>query len=84
MAKAKPATITVRHGVIEGDDATLRTAFGDDYASCRFSRLPAPDHRGVEIHVTSNDVGQKTLKQHLRDYRALVEAGEIPTGAPHK
>jgi hypothetical protein len=78
---AVAATITVAFAAHVPDPAQLQTVFGDGYESCRFSLMPAPGTRGTEIHVTSHELNQKELKAGLRKYRALVEAGEIPTGA---
>jgi hypothetical protein len=83
------ATITVRRNGLRNDDRAendplLRQAFGDALSDCRFSHKPAPDGRGVEVHASSGRLPQKEMKAKLRAYRALVEAGEIPTGARSK
>jgi hypothetical protein len=78
---ATAATITVQKaGHIPHEDDLL-AAFGVGHASCRYSLVPAPGNRGTEIHVTSHELSQKELKAGLRTYRALIEAGEVPTGA---
>jgi hypothetical protein len=79
---ATAATITIGNsGTNAPDQDRLHIAFGAGYASCRFSLVPAPGNRGTEIHVTSHELNQKQLKTGLRNYRALIEAGELPTGA---
>ena len=50
----------------------------EDY---RFSLVDAPGGRGIEIHASSDRLGQKRLKAELRQIRARIETGEIPTGA---
>lgn len=83
--KAIAATITIRADRSAGlNEPQLRAAFGDNYDRCAISTLNAPGGRGTELHVTSHDVGQKKLKAHLRAYRALLETGEIPTGARNR
>jgi hypothetical protein len=75
---ATAATITIGNfGTNEPDQDRLHIAFGSGYASCRFSLIPAPGNRGTEIHVTSHELNQKQLKAGLRNYRALIEAGDV-------
>jgi len=79
------ATITVRRSrenlaADTEDAAVFAGAFGEGSGDCRCSLVSAPEGRGTEIHATSEKLNQKRLKAGLRAYRALVEAGEIPTG----
>jgi hypothetical protein len=87
---AVPAAITVNAGepavsALLADRAAMHACFGDkdhaDGADCSFSLKPAPGDRGTEIHVSSHDRTKERLKAGLRKVRALLEAGEIPTGA---
>jgi hypothetical protein len=80
------ATITVKAERLGSDagvdeDRALGRAFGDVLRECRFSCKPAPGNRGTEIHASSVRLTKKEMKQRLRVYRALIEAGEMPTGA---
>jgi hypothetical protein len=40
----------------------------------------APDGRGTEMYITMRGVGKYRAKDVLRRAKALLEAGEIPTG----
>lgn len=40
----------------------------------------APGSRGTEIHLAMRGVGKYEIKEVLRRVKALLEAGEIPTG----
>lgn len=40
----------------------------------------APGKRGTEIHLAMRGVGKYEIKEVLRRIKALLEAGEIPTG----
>lgn len=40
----------------------------------------APGERGVEMRVVSCDISKERLKALLREIKADVEAGEVPTG----
>ena len=70
----KAATITIRCAPDAVRDA-LR-----DAADLRCSFIAAPGGRGVEVHASSASLDQKAMKAALRNCRALLEAGEAPTG----
>ncbi|MBV9233015.1 MAG: hypothetical protein JO030_03140 [Candidatus Eremiobacteraeota bacterium] len=79
------ATITVKAprddvAAVFSNGDIVREAFGDEGVQCRFSYIDAPGARGTEIHA-SCEMNQKAMKSALRKCRALLEAGEIPTGA---
>lgn len=40
----------------------------------------APGGRGIELRAVTCDLTKERLKQLLRDLKAEMEAGEIPTG----
>jgi hypothetical protein len=40
----------------------------------------APGGRGTEIYLTMRGLGKYAIKDVLRRAKALLEAGEIPTG----
>jgi hypothetical protein len=40
----------------------------------------APDGRGTEMYLTMRGHGKYAIKDVLRRAKALLEAGEIPTG----
>ncbi|HKU69089.1 MAG TPA: hypothetical protein VJP85_15060 [Candidatus Baltobacteraceae bacterium] len=40
----------------------------------------APGRRGTEVHLSMRGVGKYDIKEVLRRAKALLEAGEIPTG----
>lgn len=40
----------------------------------------APDGRGTEMHLAMRGIGKYEIKDVLRRVKALLEAGEIPTG----
>jgi len=40
----------------------------------------APGERGMEVHLESYQLSKERLKALLRDIKADIEAGEIPTG----
>ncbi len=40
----------------------------------------APGGRGIEMRAVTYDLTKERLKQLLRDVKAEIEAGEIPTG----
>jgi len=40
----------------------------------------APGERGVEMRMVSYDISKERLKALLREFKAEVEAGEVPTG----
>ncbi len=40
----------------------------------------APADRGTEVHLSMRGVGKYEVKEVLRRAKALLEAGEIPTG----
>lgn len=40
----------------------------------------APGNRGTEIHLAMRGIGKYEIKEVLRRVKALLEAGEIPTG----
>lgn len=40
----------------------------------------APGGRGVEVHLGMRGIGKYQIKEVLRRMKALLEAGEIPTG----
>lgn len=82
----KATTITIRgtrdavRAAME-NAALLVQAFGDNARDeLRFSLVDAPGGRGVEVHASSPSLGRKAMKEGLRNYRSLLEAGEIPTG----
>lgn len=75
----KAATITVRTSKL--DEEALDFAFKGAEGDYSFSKVSAPANRGIEIHVSSARLGKAELKDALRKYRALSEAGETPTGA---
>lgn len=40
----------------------------------------APDARGTEVRLAMRGLGKYEIKEVLRRAKALLEAGEIPTG----
>ena len=46
----------------------------------RLEICDAPDGRGTEMHLTMRGLGKFAIKDVLRRAKALLEAGEIPTG----
>ncbi len=86
---AVPAAITVSVAETSvtqllGDKAAMVACFGEgrlDGSDIAFSLKPAPGERGTEVHATSHERKQEELKAGLRRLKALLEAGEIPTGA---
>ena len=46
----------------------------------RLEVCDAPGNRGVEVHMGMRGVGKYEIKEVLRRMKALLEAGEIPTG----
>lgn len=40
----------------------------------------APGRRGTEVHLGMRGLGEYDIKEVLRRMKALLEAGEIPTG----
>ncbi len=40
----------------------------------------APDGRGTEMYLSMRGLGKYSIKEVLRRLKALLEAGEIPTG----
>ncbi len=80
-----PATITVNApaemvaAAMRGGNVVQET-FGDTAERCRFSFIDAPGGRGTEIHASCDGLDQKAIKAALRKCRALLEAGEMPTG----
>jgi ribosomal protein S9 len=75
---ATAATVTVSSAVsaVEVERFVARTAREYDV-----SVKPAPGGRGTELHATTHALSKADLKQALAEERALLEAGEIPTGA---
>jgi hypothetical protein len=91
-SRATPATVTISSNVsladVEAflsDPRALARCFGDELsdkpADFGISTKPAPGGRGTELHASSHEKSKSDLKHGLARMRALLEAGEIPTGA---
>lgn len=46
----------------------------------RLELRDAPDDRGTEMYLTMRGAGKYAVKDVLRRVKALIEAGEMPTG----
>lgn len=46
----------------------------------RMELRDAPDGRGTEMYIAMRGLGKYRVKEVLRRAKALLEAGEIPTG----
>ncbi len=75
---ATAATVTVSSAVSATDVETFVARTMREY---EVSIKPAPGGRGTELHATSHALSKTDLKQVLANERALLETGEIPTGA---
>ncbi len=68
---------------IESREAVIE-ALGDRKFLSAVERLElrdAPGDRGTEIYLTMRGIGKYGMKDILRRAKALIETGEIPTGA---
>jgi hypothetical protein len=72
------ATVTVSSAVSPADVTAFGARTTREYD---VSIKPAPGGRGTELHATSHELSKTDLKQALAKERALLEAGEVPTGA---
>ncbi len=59
----------------------VETFFAGAAREYEVSIKPAPGGRGTEVHATTHALSKTDLKKALADERALLETGEIPTGA---
>ena len=72
------ATVTVSSAVSPADvESFVARAAGDYDVSIK----PAPGGRGTKLHATSHVLSKDDLKHALTAKRALLEAGEVATGA---
>lgn len=67
---------------VESRDQML-VALGNKRRLAMIERLElrdAPGGRGTEMHLAMRGIGKYDIKDVLRRVKALLEAGEIPTG----
>jgi hypothetical protein len=76
--QATAATVTVSSAVPPAGVEAFVARTSRQYV---VSIKPAPGGRGSELHATSHALSKTDLKKALANERALLEAGEIPTGA---
>jgi hypothetical protein len=69
------AFIEMRDRMIEALESKRKFALID-----RLEIRDAPAGRGTELFLTMRGVGKYAVKEVLRRAKALIEAGEIPTG----
>lgn len=83
---AQAMTVTVPHDRVEAFVTTRESmllALGSDRAFSLIERLElrdAPGDRGTEMYLSMRRGGKYETKEVLRRVKALIEAGEIPTG----
>lgn len=59
---------------------TLRRLRRPKFVSAVVTLDAAPGGRGIEMRAVTRNLTKERLKQLLRDLKAEIEAGEIPTG----
>lgn len=79
-------TITTRRERVEGfieSRERMLAVLGDKRRLGMIDHLElrdAPGGRGTEVHLAMRGLGKYDIKEVLRRAKALLEAGEIPTG----
>ena len=79
-------TIATRRECVEGfieSRERMLEVLGDKRRLGMIDRLElrdAPGGRGTEVHLAMRGLGKYDVKEVLRRAKALLEAGEIPTG----